>query len=219
MEIIAHMRTDFPTKFGVPRQSGLAHNLCRIEFCGVYRNPDAIRGIEGFSHLWVLWLFSENKAHGFCATVRPPRLGGNTRMGVFATRSPYRPNDIGLSCVRLVKVMEDGSLLVEGADMTDGTPVIDIKPYLPFADSHPEATGGFAEEVRGKALSVVFPKEQLSKIPQEKQKILLDTLSQDPRPHYQKDASRIYGMPFCGMDVHFKVENDVLTVVEITNYS
>ncbi|MGI6172555.1 MAG: tRNA (N6-threonylcarbamoyladenosine(37)-N6)-methyltransferase TrmO [Christensenellales bacterium] len=218
LDIIARVRTDFPTKFGVPRQSGLTNAVGKIEFVGQYKNPDAIRGIEGFSHLWVLWGFSENRRNGFAATVRPPRLGGNARRGVFATRSPYRPNPIGLSCVKLLRVTEDGSLEIAGADMIDGTPVYDIKPYLPFADCHADATGGFAEDALGNALEVDFPEALLSRIPPEKRAALLGALAQDPRPSYQEDASRQYGMPYAGWDIHFTVEDGILHVTSLTPY-
>lgn len=223
MEIIAHIHTDFPTKFGVPRQSGLVDSLKgHIVFEPPYRNPDAFRGIEGFSHIWLIWQFSEAVRPGWSATVRPPRLGGNTRMGVFATRSPFRPNPIGLSCVKLERVELNTSrgpvLHVAGADLMDGTPVYDIKPYLPFADSHPEAVGGFADPVHDYALEVVFPEELLLMIPEEARQSLIDVLRQDPRPSYQSDPARIYGVPFGKYDVRFQVSDNVLTVIEIVPF-
>ncbi|MBQ2956866.1 MAG: tRNA (N6-threonylcarbamoyladenosine(37)-N6)-methyltransferase TrmO [Clostridia bacterium] len=220
MNIIARIHTDFPTKFGVPRQSGLVDSLQgKIVFEPEYRNPDAFRGLDGFSHIWLIWQFSEAVRSDWSPTVRPPRLGGNTRMGVFATRSPFRPNPIGLSCVRLVKIdlntPEGPVLYVAGADLMSGTPIYDIKPYLPFADSHPDAVGGFADPAYGYALEVVFPDELLNKVPEEVRQALIDVLKQDPRPSYQKDPSRVYGVPFHGMDVRFSVSDSVLTVCEI----
>ena len=224
MEIIARIRTDFPTKFGIPRQSSLVEGLRgRIVFEPPFRNPDAVRGLEGFSHIWLIWQFSEAVRQGWTATVRPPRLGGNTRMGVFATRSPFRPNAMGLSSLRLDGIdwdAEDGPvLLVSGVDMMDGTPIFDIKPYLPFTDSHPDAQGGFADGVRGKALEVDFPEELLSQIEEEARESLIDVLSQDPRPSYQKDDTRIYGMPFGNQDIRFTVADGVLRVCAIDKIS
>ena len=223
MEIIARIHTDFPTKFGVPRQSGLVDSLQgRIVFEPPYRNPDALRGIEGFSHLWLIWQFSEAVRTGWTATVRPPRLGGNTRMGVFATRSPFRPNPIGLSSVRLARVELDTPegpvLYVAGADLMDGTPIYDIKPYLAFADSHPDAVGGFADPAFEYSLEVEFPDELLRKFPEESRQALIDVLKQDPRPSYQKDPERVYGVPFQNMDVRFSVQDGVLTVREVVPY-
>ena len=199
IKVIARIRSDFKTKFGVPRQSGLVEALrARIVFEPEYRNADALRGIEGFSHLWLIWQFSEAVREDWSPTVRPPRLGGNERMGVFATRSPFRPNAIGLSCVRLegVEQTAEGSvLLVSGADLMDGTPIYDIKPYLPYADCKPEASGGFAPQ-RGDALTGV--------------------LAQDPRPHYQSDPQRVYGMAFAGLEVRFRVADGAVYVVEVT---
>jgi len=220
LEIIARIHTDFPTKFGVPRQSGLVDSLQgRIVFEPPYRNPDALRGIEGFSHIWLIWQFSEAVRTGWTATVRPPRLGGNTRMGVFATRSPFRPNPIGLSSVRLVRVdmdTPDGPvLIVAGADLMDGTPIYDIKPYLPFADAHPEAAGGFADPVREDTLTAVIPEELMKKIPEEKRAGLMGILKGDPRPSYHHDPDRIYGFPFAGFEIRFRVEDTVLTVCQI----
>ncbi len=223
MQIIAHIHTDFPTKFGVPRQSGLVEDLeGQVVFQGSYRNPDACRGLEGFSHIWLIWQFSQALREGWSATVRPPRLGGNARMGVFATRSPFRPNPIGLSCVKLQRVELEGPqgpvLHVLGADLVDGTPIYDIKPYVPFSDCRPQATGGFAGPVRDRALKVEFPPELLEKIPPERRKALTALLAQDPRPSYQHDPLRRYGMPFAGWDVGFTVEGDVLTVRRVTPY-
>ncbi len=218
-EPIAHIETDFKEKFGIPRQSGCAPSLeGRIVFCPRYRNMDALRGMEGFSHLWLLFDFSKAHREGFSPTVRPPRLGGNTRMGVFATRSPFRPNPIGLSAVKLLSVEETAEgpvLLVSGADLLDGTPIFDIKPYLPFADCIPEASGGFAEEVRGYSLSVDFPETLQQKIAPEKRKALTECLAQDPRPSYHDDKGRLYKMQFASYEVHFTVEEETLRVVDI----
>ena len=220
MNIIGHIRTDFASKFGIPRQSSLIESLQgTIIFEPEYRNPSAFRGIEGFSHLWLIWEFSEAKRDSWSATVHPPRLGGNKRMGVFATRAPFRPNPIGLSCVKLDRLEmhpEFGPVLhVLGADLMDGTPIYDVKPYVPHADCHPEATGGFSTPVKDYALEVVFPNEWLSYIPEEKRHALCEVLAQDPRPAYQNDPDRVYGFPFAGMDVRFRVRDGVLTVCEI----
>ena len=221
MEIIARIHTDFPEKFGIPRQSGLVDGLTgRIVFEEKYRNPDALRGIEGFSHLWLIWQFSRAIREEWSPTVKPPRLGGNQRMGVFATRSPFRPNPIGLSCVRLQRVelhtAEGPVLWVAGIDLLDGTPIYDVKPYLPYADCHPEATGGFAQEVMGHRLEVAFPEEQLALVPPEKREALREVLAQDPRPGYQhNEPDRRYGVAFAGLDVRFTVEGDVLLVREV----
>lgn len=217
LHIIARIRTDFPTKFGIPRQSGLVDALkARIVLEPAYRNPDALRGMEAFSHLWLIWQFSEAVRPEWSPTVRPPRLGGNTRMGVFATRSPFRPNPIGLSSVRLLQVEWDtpqGPVLhISGADLMDQTPIYDIKPYLPFTDSHPDAVGGFAEPVRDYRLSVSIPSPWRERIPAALLAPLEAVLAQDPRPSYQQDPERIYGMPFAGMDIRFVVCGDVLTV-------
>lgn len=215
MEPIAHIRTQFPTKFGIPRQAGLVPELTgEIIFEPAYRNPDALRGLEGFSHLWLLWEFSEAKRTQWSPTVRPPRLGGNVRMGVFATRSPFRPNPIGLSCVKLEGIgLEMPSLLVSGADLMDGTPIFDIKPYLPYCDCHPEATGGFTA-THGKApLEVVFPPE--TELPPHVRTSLYGVLAQDPRPQYQSDSSRVYGFSFAGYGIRFRVEKNILTVLEV----
>ena len=220
---IAHIENDFPTKFGIPRQSGRVGALkARIVFEPEYRNVDACRGLEEFSHIWLIWEFSEAKRTKWSPTVRPPRLGGNVRKGVFATRSPFRPNSIGLSCVKLEKIdlesKEAPVLIVSGADLMDGTPIYDIKPYLPVADCHPEALGGFATKVEQHFLQVEIPEEWKARIPEDKLTALEGVLREDPRPAYQKDPERIYGMPFAGMDVHFQVKNGILTVCEITGY-
>lgn len=218
MKIIARIRTDFPTKFGIPRQSGLAATEAVIVFEEEYRREEALRGIEEFSHLWLLWEFSEAKRDTWSPTVRPPRLGGNRRMGVFATRSPFRPNPVGLSSVRLLGVerTEEGSVLrVSGADLLDGTPIYDIKPYLPFTDSHPDATGGFADERLSYSLQVEFPPECLSLVPEDKRAALTEILSEDPRPAYIDDPLREYGFPFAGMEIKFTVTDGVLTVRDV----
>ena len=218
---IAHIRTDFPTKFGIPRQSGLVEALEGvIVFAPKYRDANALRGLEGYSHIWLLWKFSEAVAAEWSPTVKPPRLGGNTRMGVFATRSPFRPNPIGLSCVRLLGIDYDtpeGAVLrVAGADLMDGTPIYDIKPYLPYADCHPDATAGFAGTVERHRLEVSFPEALLAEIPEDKRAALLGILEQDPRPGYRRgESGRRYGVAFAGMDVRFVVEGDVLRVVEV----
>ena len=217
---IGHIHTDFSEKFGIPRQSGLVDALkSTIVFEPEYRNPDALRGLEGFSHLWLLWSFSKAIRPDWSPTVRPPRLGGNTRMGVFATRSPFRPNPIGLSSVKLDRIEQHpdlGPLLhVSGADLLDGTPIFDIKPYLPYTDSHPEALGGFTAGYQGYHLEVVFPPSLLERVPPEDREALLGVLAQDPRPSYQEDPERIYGMAFGGVDVKFKVADGVLTVTAV----
>ena len=220
MKTIAILQNDYETKFGVPRQSGLVTAVVsRIVFAPEYRNPDALRGLEDFSHLWLIWEFSEAKRDTWSPTVRPPRLGGNTRMGVFATRSPFRPNPIGLSCVKIERIelhTEDGPVIfVSGADLMNGTPIYDIKPYLPYADCHPEASGGFAEAVRRKRLAVDCPPELLAQIPEPHRAAVLEILAQDPRPSYQHDPERVYGMAYAGMDVRFSVDGERLTVREI----
>ncbi|HJA93338.1 MAG TPA: tRNA (N6-threonylcarbamoyladenosine(37)-N6)-methyltransferase TrmO [Candidatus Eisenbergiella merdipullorum] len=217
MKAIAHIRTDFHEKFGIPRQSGLVESLeGRIIFEPEFRHPDAVRGLDQFSHIWLLWQFSENEKKGWSVTVRPPRLGGNTRMGVFATRSPFRPNGIGMSCVRLKSVKFDDKLgpvlTVCGVDMMDKTPVLDIKPYIPLTDCHPEASEGYTKETRKHALQVEFPEELLAQYPEEKRKAAVAVLSQDPRPGYSSDPERIYGVAFAGYDIKFRVKDDVLTV-------
>ena len=221
MKVIAHIRSDFSSKFGVPRQSGLVDSLeAAIIFEPEYRNADAVRGMEGFSHLWLIWAFHQAVRDTWSPTVRPPRLGGNTRMGVFATRSPFRPNPIGLSSVRLDRVeitAEHGPVIyVRGADLVDGTPIFAIKPYIPYADSHPEAVGGFASAPAGETLTVVIPPEQLKKVPESRREALRGVLAQDPRPHYQNDPNRVYGFQFAGMEVRFSVAEQTLTVLEIT---
>ena len=220
MQVIAYIHNDFKTKFGLPRQSGLVEEVTSvIVFEPPYRDPAAFRGIEDYSHLWLVWQFSEAKKEHWSATVRPPRLGGNRRMGVFATRSPYRPNPIGLSSVTLTDVVMDeknGPLLyVTGADLMDGTPILDIKPYLAFTDSHPEADGGFAAAIDPYRLEVDFPAELLEKIPKEKRNALLGALREDPRPSYQEDPERIYGLAFGSFDVRFSVREGRLIVVEV----
>lgn len=219
IKVIARIRTDFKEKFGIPRQSGIARTLGRIVFEPEYRVREALRGIEGYSHLWLLWEFSEAQREGWSPTVRPPRLGGNKRMGVFATRSPYRPNPIGLSSVRLIGIEETASdgivLTVEGADLLDGTPIYDIKPYLAFTDSHPDAVGGFADGVRDYALKVNFSLHLLEKIPEDKRDSLITILENDPRPAYKDGGEHEYGMKYAGLDVFFKVEDGTLTVTRI----
>ena len=217
INIIARMHSDFATKFGIPRQSGLVEELrSTIVFEPEYRNADALRGIEGFSHLWIIWQFSEAVRSGWSPTVRPPRLGGNTRMGVFATRSPFRPNNLGLSCVKLLGVEETeelGTVLhVGGADLMDGTPIFDIKPYIPYADSHPEATGGFTDTAGDFLLQVVFPEELLAILPSDKRQAAVSVLSHDPRPSYQRQPDRVYGLTFAGFDIRFSVKENMLTV-------
>lgn len=217
---IAHIHTDFPEKFGIPRQSGIVEELrATVIFKPEYRTADAVRGLEQYSHIWLLWRFSECADKPFSPTVRPPRLGGNTRMGVFATRSPFRPNSIGLSCVRLEKIDLNSPqapvLHIAGADLMDGTPILDVKPYLPYADSVPNASGGFALQSKEDILKVEFPRELLEKIPEEKRQPLLRVLAQDPRPAYQADAERIYGFAFAGFTVKFTVCENVLSVTAV----
>ena len=218
MKVIARIHSDFPTKFGIPRQSGIVPVVSTIVFEPEYRVDEALRGIEGYSHLWLIWEFSQAVREDWSPTVRPPRLGGNTRMGVFATRSPFRPNPIGLSSVKLVgmeKTEEGTVLLVEGADLCDGTPILDIKPYLPFTDSHPDAVGGFSDPVREKELRVEISPELLEKVPENKRDALQKVLAHDPRPSYQHDPERVYGMAFAGMEVKFRVDGDLLTVAAV----
>ena len=217
---IAFMRSDFATKFGIPRQSGLVEDLrSTIVFEPEYRNDDALRGIEDFSHLWIIWQFSEAVREGWSPTVRPPRLGGNTRMGVFATRSPFRPNNLGLSCVKLLGVERTGEfgavLHVGGADLMDGTPIFDIKPYIPYSDCHPDAAGGFTDTAGDFLLEVNFPKHLITKLPAEKRSAAIGVLSHDPRPSYQRKPGRVYGLTFAGFDIRFTVEENTLTVIEI----
>ena len=215
LKIIAKTESDFPTKFGLPRQSGIVEdNLSRIVFEKEYASPEAIRGLDGYSHIWLIWGFSQIKQRGWSPTVRPPRLGGNKRMGVFATRSPNRPNPLGLSCVRLAAI-EDGALIVDGADLMDGTPIYDIKPYLPFTDSRPNALGGFAAEVFGDRLEVDIDKSLLELVPENKQHVLSEILKGDPRPAYHND-DRIYGFQFADFEIKFTVKNGILTVINIS---
>lgn len=221
MKIIAHIENDFPTKFGIPRQSGLVNSLrSRIVFAPEYRNPDAFRGLEDFSHVWLIWEFSQAVRQKWSPTVRPPRLGGNTRMGVFATRSPFRPNPVGLSAVQLEEVVLHGAdapyLVVSGADLMNGTPIYDIKPYLPHIDSHPDARGGFAVPAAEHRLKVVFPEQWLEKVPEQLRDGLTEVLAQDPRPSYQHDPERVYGFGFARLEVKFTVDGDVLTVCDVT---
>ena len=216
---VAVYRGDLPEKFGLPRQAGVVPELeGLVVFAPEFRNPDALRGLEGFSHIWLIWQFSENPQTGFSPTVRPPRLGGNTRMGVFATRSPFRPNGLGLSCVELAGIEEReglGTVLrVRGADLKDGTPVFDVKPYVPYADAHPEALAGFAPDP-GATLTVDFPPEKLAQIPAGKREALRGVLANDPRPRYQKDPERVYTLSFAGYEVSFTVREDSLTVTNV----
>ena len=220
MKVIARIRSDFPEKFGIPRQSGLVPQLrAKIIFEPEFRNADALRGIEGFSHLWLIWQFSAAVRETWSPTVRPPRLGGNERVGVFATRSPFRPNAIGLSCVRLEGIAHEEGLgdvlLVSGADLMDGTPIYDVKPYLPYADAHPEARGGFAPSPK-ETVEVDCPPELLAAMPEGQREALLGVLAQDPRPQYQHDPERVYGMSFGGWDVRFRVRGERLEVLSLT---
>lgn len=220
MKIIARIQTDFPDKFGIPRQSGLVQELQgKIVFEPEFRSPEAVRGLDAFSHIWLLWQFSKAQKAQWSPTVRPPRLGGDKRVGVFATRSPFRPNDIGLSSVRLQRVeidSHDGPVLyVSGADLVDGTPIYDIKPYLPYVDCHPDATEGYTGQTRLHRLQVEFPAELLARYPQDKQAAIVHVLEQDPRPAYINDPERIYGLSFAGYDVKFKVEGDRLIVCDV----
>ncbi len=221
INVIARMHSDFATKFGIPRQSGLVEELrSTIVFEPEYRNPDALRGIEEFSHLWIIWQFSEAVRQGWSPTVRPPRLGGNTRMGVFATRSPFRPNNLGLSSVRLLGVehtKEFGTVLhVGGADLMDGTPIFDIKPYIPYGDCHTDATGGFTDRTGDFLLKVDFPPALLEVLPPDKREAAAAVLSHDPRPSYQRKPGRVYGLTFAGFDIRFTVEEETLTVTGIS---
>ncbi|MGN0369563.1 MAG: tRNA (N6-threonylcarbamoyladenosine(37)-N6)-methyltransferase TrmO [Butyrivibrio sp.] len=220
MKIIARIYTDFPQKFGIPRQSGMVKELeGTIVFEPEYRDEAAVRGLEGFSHIWLLWEFSENIKEGWSPTVRPPRLGGDKRVGVFATRSPFRPNPIGLSCVKLNEICKEPGrgvvLHVSGVDIMDGTPIYDIKPYLPHSDCHPEAQGGFAKEFEDYGLDVEFSDKLLSSVPESKRKGLIGALRNDPRPSYQNDPARIYGMTFAGLNVKFTVDGEILTVISV----
>lgn len=220
MKCIARIHNDFHGKFGIPRQSGLVSGvLSTIVFEKPYRNKEALRGIEEYSHLWLIWQFSEAVREEFSPTVRPPRLGGNRRMGVFATRSPFRPNAIGLSSVKLVRVEQTEEygtvLVVEGADLMDGTPIWDIKPYIAYTDSHPDALGGFSDAVRDYAVTVEFPETLLCRIDEDKREPLIALLEQDPRPSYQQDEARVYGMAYGEWEIRFRVANDILTVTEV----
>lgn len=222
MKIIARIRTDFPSKFGLPRQSGLIDEIKgKIIFEKPYRNPDALRGLDGFSHIWLLWQFSESCRDDWSPTVRPPKLGGNKRMGVFATRSPFRPNPIGLSCVKLLNIelsTNEGPIIyVSGADLMDNTPIYDIKPYLPYSDSKPDATGGFVDNLELTPLKVEITAELLNKIPADKQDELIKVLESNPTPSYQNDPKRIYGFYFDKFEISFKIENEVLTVEDISD--
>ena len=220
MQVIARIKSDFSTKFGIPRQSGLVEELqATIIMEPEFRNPDMLRGLDGFSHLWLIWQFSANADKTWSPTVRPPRLGGNTRLGVFATRSTFRPNFIGLSSVKLEgleQTKDFGTVIhVSGADLMDGTPIFDIKPYIPYGDCHPDATGGFTDTADSYLLEVDFPKELLCRLPEDKQLAAIGVLSHDPRPSYQKDSERIYGISFAGFDIRFQVKEDRLTVIEV----
>jgi len=221
LKIIARMKSDFPTKFGIPRQSGVVQSLrSTIVFEPEFRCEDALRGIEEFTHLWLIWQFSESIRDGWSPTVRPPRLGGNERRGVFATRAPFRPNPLGLSCVTLLGVERTakwGTVLhVGGADLMDGTPIFDIKPYIPYSDSKPNASGGFTDKVKPFALTVDFPEDLLSLLPEEKRTVVLELLSHDPRPSYHDDPDRVYGLSFAGFDFRFTVKDDTLTVCQVS---
>ena len=221
VKVIARMHSDFASKFGIPRQSGLVEELrSRIVFEPEYRNEDALRGIEGFSHLWLIWQFSEAVRQEWSPTVRPPRLGGNTRMGVFATRSPFRPNPLGLSCVRLLEVVREhelGPVLhVAGADLMDGTPIYDIKPYVPYADCRGDALGGFAPAKPEQLLEVVFPEQWLTRVPEDRRAALKGVLANDPRPAYQRAEGRVYGFVFADLEVRFTVAGRVLTVCAVS---
>lgn len=220
MHVIARMKSDFPDKFGIPRQSGLVDDLTStIVFEPAFRNADALRGLEDFSHLWIIWQFSKAVRNEWSPTVRPPRLGGNIRMGVFATRSPFRPNEIGLSSVKILGIEcteTYGPVIhVSGADLMDGTPIFDIKPYIPYCDSHPDAKEGFTANVDDYLLEVQVPYWLLDKVPENKRPALLGVLSHDPRPSYQQDADRVYGLTFAGFNVNFQVKENTLTVTDI----
>ena len=223
LKTIARIRSDFPTKFGIPRQAGIVSELeSLIVFEPEYRNDEALRGIEDFSHLWLIWQFSENVREDWSPTVRPPRLGGNTRLGVFATRSPFRPNRIGLTVVRLIRMEEENgriTLVVSGADLMDGTPIVDIKPYLPYVDSVPDAVGGFTEQTERHRLTVDFPEKLKKYVPKQNLPAVMGLLAQDPRPAYQHDGKRVYGVPYGEVDIRFVVEGDTLTVVEVVPYT
>ena len=223
LKVIARIRSDFPTKFGIPRQSGLIPELtAAVVFEPAYRNPEALRGLEKFSHIWLIWQFSEAVREEWSPTVRPPRLGGNRRVGVFASRSPFRPNAIGLSSVRLLGIEKQPGygevLLVSGADLMDGTPIFDIKPYIPDGDCHPDASGGFTEEIPETRLAVDFPGTLLEQIPADRRKALLAVLAQDVRPGYQRDEERVYGLPFGGFDVKFRVQDGRVKVLALEEW-
>ncbi len=220
LKTIAHLRCDFPEKFGIPRQSGLVNSVrARIVFTPEYRNPDSLRGLEQYSHLWIIWQFSEAVREGWSPTVRPPRLGGNTRMGVFATRSPYRPNPIGLSSVKIEEILHDPKegdvIIVSGADIMDNTPIYDIKPYLAYVDCHPEASDGFALSRHDGTLTVDFPQELAVSLPADKLTAVTELLAQDPRPQYQSCAERVYTMSYAEYDISFTVDGSLLTVTGI----
>ena len=220
MKIIARIYNDFPTKFGIPRQSGRVKELTgKIVFEKEYRSDEALRGIEQFSHLWLIWEFSENVKDEWSPTVRPPRLGGNKRIGVFASRSPFRPNPIGMSCVKLERVEktenEGTVLIISSADLMNGTPIYDIKPYIPYSDSIADATGGYAQEHSDDKAKVDIAEELLQKLPSDKRKALIEVLRDDPRPAYQHDEERIYGFPFAGFEIKFKARGNTITVVDI----
>lgn len=222
LKVIARIRSDFPTKFGIPRQSGLVPELkAKIVFEPEYRIPEAVRGLEDFSHIWLIWQFSKAVRSDWSPTVRPPRLGGNTRMGVFATRSPFRPNALGLSCVKLDTITFDSQLgpvlEISGADLLNDTPIFDVKPYLPFTDSHPEALGGFAEHSRAYALQVEFPGRLLQRVPENQKQALLGVLAHDPRPSYQSDPERVYGLEFGELEVKFQVNEHILRVCDVAH--
>ena len=223
MKVIARIHNDFPTKFGIPHQSNRLETLkATIVFEPEYRVTEAFRGLEEYSYIWLIWQFSEAVRDTWSPTVRPPRLGGNTRMGVFATRSPFRPNNLGLSSVKLEKIEFDqelGPILhISGADLMNGTPIFDIKPYIPYADCHPEATGSFTEYSKDHHLNVEFPQELLERIPGESREALIAVLADDPRPAYQNDPERSYGMPFGEKDIHFRVDGDILRVYNVTEF-
>ena len=224
MKIIARIHTPYKEKFGIPRQSGICDKITsKIVFEKEFRRPEALMGLEGYSHLWVIWNFSESEREDFSPTVRPPRLGGNKRMGVFATRSPFRPNPIGLSSLKIERIEKTGKegtvIFVRGADMLDGTPIYDIKPYIPFTDSHPEARGGFADEVFDYSVAVDFPKELLEIISPEYREALCEILAGDPRPSYKKDGERVYGMRFAEYEIFFKVSDGTLAVCDVAIYN
>ena len=221
LKVIAHIHTAFPTKFGIPRQSGLVDGLRgEVIFTPEYRNADAVRGLEDFSYIWLVWQFSGAVRDNWSPTVRPPRLGGNTRMGVFATRSPFRPNPLGLSSVKLEAIEHRPDvgpvLIVRGADLMDGTPIYDIKPYIPYADCHPDASEGFTGQTRMHLLQVEFPPTLMAQVPEADRDALTGVLASDPRPSYQHDPERVYGMEFAGLEVHFQVDGEVLTVTDVS---